>query len=190
MTASARFPLLGEPLSLDLVNTRVRRREGVVDLLDRPARMVAWLRAQRHRIAWTGPIDTNDLAALCALRETLDTLLRPPWRRTLPRVAALRSLNRILATPVPQPRLTWTSTGPRRSPPPARARRAILLHQLALDASDLLAGPHPVRVRECAHPDCILLFVARDPRRRWCSSATCGNRARVARHYARGHGGD
>jgi len=30
-----------------------------------------------------------------------------------------------------------------------------------------------------------LVFVAENPRRRWCSAAVCGNRVRVARHYAR-----
>jgi predicted RNA-binding Zn ribbon-like protein len=31
----------------------------------------------------------------------------------------------------------------------------------------------------------VLQFLARDPRRRWCSAAVCGNRARVSRHYFR-----
>jgi predicted RNA-binding Zn ribbon-like protein len=30
-----------------------------------------------------------------------------------------------------------------------------------------------------------MIFVATDARRKWCSSTTCGNRARVARHYQR-----
>lgn len=190
MAPTPRFPLLGEPLALDLVNTRVRDQGAIVDLLDRPARLDTWLKAQRHRAAWNGPASQADLDSLRALRGTLDALLRPQRRRARPSRAALRTLNAILARPVPQSRLVWTTAGPRRSRPPTRARRAILLHQLALSALDLLAGPDAARVRECAHPDCVLLFVARDPRRRWCSSATCGNRARVARHYARGHGGD
>lgn len=34
-----------------------------------------------------------------------------------------------------------------------------------------------------AHPGCIQPFVVRNLQRRWCSSATCGNRARISRHY-------
>lgn len=188
MATTTRFPLLGEPLALDLVNTRVRSRGETIDLLDRPAALDAWLRAQRDRVTWTGRTRPADLEAVRALRGTLDTLLRPRGRHAPP-PAAIRSFNRVLAAPVPQPRLVWDGSAPRRSEPPARARRAILLHRIAMDALDLLDGPRAVRVRACAHPDCILLFVASDPRRRWCSSATCGNRARVARHYARGHGG-
>ena len=35
-SAAPYFPLLGEPLSLDLLNTRIRKDGAVVDLLDRP----------------------------------------------------------------------------------------------------------------------------------------------------------
>lgn len=43
------------------------------------------------------------------------------------------------------------------------------------------------RVRRCANPQCVLLFVdtSKSGRRRWCDMATCGNRAKVAAHYAR-----
>lgn len=42
-------------------------------------------------------------------------------------------------------------------------------------------------VRRCANPACVLLFldVSKSGRRRWCDMATCGNRAKVAAHYAR-----
>lgn len=188
MTTVSRFPLLGEPLALDLVNTRVRRRGSVVDLLDRSAALDDWLRAQRARVDWSGRARATDLAAVRTLRDALDQLLRASRRRGPPPAAAVRTLNGILSAPVPQPRLRWTPAGPRRSPPRARAGRANLLRQLALDAFDLLTGAEATLVRQCAHPGCILLFVARHPRRRWCSSATCGNRARVSRHYAREHG--
>ena len=42
-------------------------------------------------------------------------------------------------------------------------------------------------IRRCANPACVLLFldVSKSGRRRWCDMATCGNRAKVAAHYAR-----
>jgi predicted RNA-binding Zn ribbon-like protein len=33
--------------------------------------------------------------------------------------------------------------------------------------------------------DCLKLFIASRPDRRWCDSAICGNRARVRAHYRR-----
>jgi predicted RNA-binding Zn ribbon-like protein len=45
----------------------------------------------------------------------------------------------------------------------------------------------PGRVRRCAGPTCVLLFldVSKSGRRRWCDMAVCGNRAKVAAHHAR-----
>ena len=43
------------------------------------------------------------------------------------------------------------------------------------------------RVRECASPTCVLMFldVSKSGRRRWCDMATCGNRSKAAAHHAR-----
>ncbi|TAM39549.1 MAG: hypothetical protein EPN58_13325 [Rhodanobacter sp.] len=79
----------------------------------------------------------------------------------------------------------WTAAGPKLVQPTAASRREVLLHALAADAVSVLTGPSAAQLRVCAHPDCVLQFVARNPRRRWCSAAVCGNRARVARHYQR-----
>ena len=62
---------------------------------------------------------------------------------------------------------------------------AILLAQLAAAAAELLASPAIRRVRSCEGRDCRMLFLPASPRRRWCSPAVCGNRARVARYYQR-----
>ena len=46
---------------------------------------------------------------------------------------------------------------------------------------DLLTGPLAGRIRECAAPDCALLFVdgSRPGGRRWCAGEACGNRTRT-----------
>ncbi len=61
------------------------------------------------------------------------------------------------------------------------------LATLARDAIDLVSGPLATRVRECARPDCALLFVdtSKPARRRWCSMEVCGNRTKTAAYRAR-----
>ncbi len=56
--------------------------------------------------------------------------------------------------------------------------------RLALDLLDLLTRPHG-RLGSCADPGCrwVFLDTSRRQNRRWCSSADCGNRHRVRRHY-------
>ncbi|GGQ30504.1 CGNR zinc finger domain-containing protein [Streptomyces roseolilacinus] len=69
-----------------------------------------------------------------------------------------------------------------------------LLAVLARDAVDLLTDPWArARLRQCEGDHChrVYLDTSRGARRRWCSSETCGNRERVARHRARtGRGRD
>lgn len=177
------FPLLGEPLALDLANTRVRRDGAVVDLLATRAGLTAWLHAERRRLApLTNPTE-DDLVAVHDLRDAIDDLLRAQRAHRRPTLHALRAVNQALAIPRAPAKLSWTGAGPALAPPPICAQRDTLLHVLAADALAVLTGPQAKYLRKCAHPDCILQFIARNPRRRWCSSALCGNRARVARHY-------
>lgn len=60
---------------------------------------------------------------------------------------------------------------------------ARLLGPVAELAAGLIARAPFELVRQCEHPDCILWFYDRTKshRRRWCSMALCGNRAKVAK---------
>lgn len=187
MTTAPDFPLLGEPLALDLVNTRMRRDGAALDLLATPVALTAWLRAEHQRVAWTGRAAKPDLMAVQTLRDAIALLLQASSSNARPPTQALHTLNQALANSPPPLRLLWTATGPSLAPPAAGSRLVTLLRALATDAVSLLTGSDAGRVRICAHPDCILQFVARNPRRRWCSSTGCGNRARVAQHYLRQH---
>ena len=52
--------------------------------------------------------------------------------------------------------------------------------------TELTAG-HPERIKVCASDTCDWIFydASRTSRRRWCDMATCGNRAKAARHRAK-----
>lgn len=183
MNSSSAFLLLGEPLALDLINTRIHHNGADVDLLSRPAALDQWLRAQRDRVDWRGRTNERELTAVRDLRNAVGHLLRAHVSHRRGSQASVRALNRALTFPAPDAQLAWNADGPCKTTPGAGERLTALLQQLAVSALDLLTGPDAGRIRQCAHPDCILLFLACNPRRRWCSSATCGNRARVARHY-------
>lgn len=55
---------------------------------------------------------------------------------------------------------------------------------LALAVTDFLTGPLAPRLRSCQAPRCVRYFVQDHGRQQWCK-ASCGNRARVARHAQR-----
>jgi predicted RNA-binding Zn ribbon-like protein len=187
MIAAPPFPLLGEPVSLDLVNTRVRQDGTDLDLLDAPSALAAWLAAESGRVPWWGGVSAADLRAVRALRDAIAGMLAARRAGTRPPRGAVKTVNTALSASGTATRLTWTASGPRAEQRATRSKRGALLHALAADAVGILAGPDAALVRECAHPECVLQFLASNPRRRWCSASVCGNRARVARHYAR-HG--
>ncbi|MGW4303318.1 ABATE domain-containing protein [Streptomyces sp. NPDC004646] len=56
--------------------------------------------------------------------------------------------------------------------------------QLARSAVEFLAGPLRERLRACPAPRCVRYFVQDHGRQTYCK-ASCANRARAARHYAR-----
>lgn len=71
------------------------------------------------------------------------------------------------------------------------AELASPLWPIARAAANLLtAGSAPVR--ECGGAQCTWLFLdhSRGRSRRWCSMASCGNRAKARRHYHRSRKGD
>ncbi len=56
---------------------------------------------------------------------------------------------------------------------------------VAWSAGQLLTSPERQRVRACPGTDCGWLFLDLRGRRRWCTMATCGNRAKAKRFAAR-----
>jgi predicted RNA-binding Zn ribbon-like protein len=177
-------PLTGEPLALDLVNTRT----AAGDLLTTPGDLVAWLELQAGRLG--GVQEATDpgidgLAAVRAVREHTANALERARRGEPPAEADLAALNDAQRAAPAVSALTWNGSAvavERRRPGTAPARLAA---RLAEAAADLLADPAVTKIRQCEADDCTLLFLPAHPRRRWCSATRCGNRARVARHYQR-----
>lgn len=62
-----------------------------------------------------------------------------------------------------------------------------LLVPLAASIADLLAHTDTARRRNCGGPTCTMWFldVSKNNKRRWCSMAVCGNRAKAAAHRAK-----
>lgn len=117
-----------------------------------------------------------------AMRELVDASVeqRPPDPVSLDRV------NRALRTPytyelVPGP--DGVSLDHRHDGDPVDGALARLAESIAREVSQ----GDPDRLRICANDDCRWVFHDTSPtgRRKWCDMATCGNRAKAARHRER-----
>ncbi|GAA1673416.1 CGNR zinc finger domain-containing protein [Glycomyces endophyticus] len=82
----------------------------------------------------------------------------------------------------------WTVTvgddGVERGLTTAATGEVLVEGTLALAVLDFLTGPLAPRLRSCQAPRCVRYFVQDHGRQQWCK-ASCGNRARVARHAER-----
>ncbi|MFG2293703.1 CGNR zinc finger domain-containing protein [Streptomyces sp. NPDC048603] len=185
-TPAVAFPLLGEPLALDLLNTRPA---AAGDLIAGPAGLAAWLREQSGRLTAVAEVGAAELAAVHAVREAADGALCAAVRGERPPAGALDALNAALAAAPVHRELAWTEVGLTAEPARAGTPAERLGAELAEAVAELLTDPRVTSVRACEAADCVLLFLPAHPRRRWCVASACGNRARVARYYAR-HKGD
>ena len=168
-------PLVGEPVSLDLLNTVWIDAAGRHDLLADLAGLRIWLAS--NALAERVPASEDTRLALLQARNVISEHLDDPSARTT------QALNALLARGVLIRTLTehGPATRPQMQDPAQLAAWTAAEDYLQLLARD------PARVRRCAHPDCVLHFYDTSPRgdRRWCSMAGCGNRAKAARHHAR-----
>ncbi|GLW45606.1 hypothetical protein Stsp02_12680 [Streptomyces sp. NBRC 14336] len=168
-------PHLGEPLALDLLNTRWMRDGAVQDLLTDTAGLAVWLAA--NGLDGVCPADDTALRHLLQARDAIKAAVDGSPKEAAPLVDAVLAHGRI--------RATLTADGPGEVPE---------FHSSAWGPAWLAARNYltlldtaPDRIRVCAHEACVLYFLdtSRNGTRRWHSMATCGNRAKASRHYAR-----
>ncbi|WP_042378642.1 CGNR zinc finger domain-containing protein [Streptacidiphilus melanogenes] len=166
-------PLRGEPLSLDLLNTRWHDEQ----LFQQPNGLAIWLAS--NGLTDRVPDSPAALEALLQTRTALLALRADP--RDTEALNAVLSHGRI--------RRTLDRDGQPHDEPDV-TDPVWLAAWLAADDYLRLLARGPSRIRECAHERCILTFfdTSQNGRRRWCDMANCGNRAKAARHYAQQKG--
>jgi predicted RNA-binding Zn ribbon-like protein len=168
-------PLPGEPLALDLLNTRWMASGGPADLLATVEGTRAWLAAA----GITATPEPETRHALVTARQAIRDVLTEPGEP-----AALEHLNQVL-----NHGRVRLSIGPPANPEQTLEVGDPAWHPAVMATANLLEllKQAPDRIRRCQHPACVLWFydTTRNGTRRWCSMSTCGNRAKAHRHYDR-----
>jgi predicted RNA-binding Zn ribbon-like protein len=187
MNSSYPGPVGHEPLAIELHNTVYSDRGDLIDGLGSPNDLTAWLDAISDRLpAPALDVDAERLPEFLALRGGVREALHGALDAERLPAAVLEVLNTMAERAPASPLAVLRADGRLEA---ARHYHAadptdIALATLAADAIELLGGPGRDDLRACGGPRCVLMFLKDHPRRTWCS-ATCGNRARQARHYAR-----
>ncbi|GAB2728709.1 CGNR zinc finger domain-containing protein [Kitasatospora kifunensis] len=188
MTTEERIPdeyvWYGGSPSIDFVNTRRYRFEGGRELLQEPADLSRWLTAAELT---PGRVEVDEalLAQAVQLREAIDLALIAVVAGdplAAEQVAVVNTwLGRAAQYP---PHLDLDQGLPvfRCSTVPADAFGALC--RIAVDAAEMLGSEQRTRLRICAGINCSARFIDNSAgrRRRWCSMAGCGNRAKASQH--------
>ncbi len=195
------FELFGGHPVLDFVNTvggkrLVRPRED----LRRPEDLLAWGRqsgvfteaeaAALRQEAVHRPAKAQEaLAQAVAFRESLYRLLLALVEGKPVPAEAVGQLDAQVQRALAARHLVCTAGGCAWTSP-AVALADSVVPRLALAAADLLTGQAWKRVRVCEatrEDDCGWFFLdqTRNHSRRWCDMASCGNKHKARRHYAR-----
>lgn len=176
--AKAKFRFTYGSNALNLAVTLRRRASEPVELLVTADDAARWLEAA-GLIAEAARLRESDLVELRELREAIYRIGHAAAERRSPSSSDLRLLNQTArrSEAVPQLGDDWS----------VRALRAdafnTALATLARDAIAIFGNEgERSRLRTCEQSDCAGLFLdrSRGERRRWCSMARCGNRAKVA----------
>ncbi|MDQ0418332.1 putative RNA-binding Zn ribbon-like protein [Croceifilum oryzae] len=178
------FPLISGHISLDLVNTEVVRWGSRHNLLSSIEQLDLWIK----RMNEIGALPTMEPALAYGSTDVLHALQH--FRSTLRNILEI-------AIKEQQLQAKWTSQlemliekAPfiykiiehQLTPIPVGNPVDSLLSLISFDALQLLANKEWKHLRLCNNPDCVLLFIDKRGRRKWCSMKICGNRVKVARH--------
>ncbi len=193
------FAFVAERLWLDFVNSDTA--VGGSDALDDFERFVRWLEAAQlldaertttmRRRAQQQP--AGAFAVLGDARRVRAVLRGLAERGAAShdiRTDALTEINRVLGRSAGTRRLELQPDGTfMRAFVPVGDAFAGLLISIVESAADALILVELARVRRCADPRCGRVFQdeTKNGRRRWCDMATCGNRAKAARHRMKLH---
>ena len=180
------FPILGEPLPVELANTRYSHATGIIDFLETPTLIALWFDQAPAAAGLASPrrFTSAQSEAVKELRNAGHAVLSSVLgndRELAHRDIA--TLNRYAARASSRLRLEWDeAAGPRSTTVYAGGRFEAFVAQLAAEYITFLAGPGRACLRRCAHPDCEMFFVQQHRTRRFCHES-CSHRLRQARYH-------
>jgi predicted RNA-binding Zn ribbon-like protein len=200
LTASDPTPgKYGGRLALGLANLATWARVSGEDLLDDPVELASWL-GRAHAatpeevdaLAAASVADPDGaraaLARLRELSEALRSVFDARLAHTAPPAEALETIGGHVAEALRGARLTAGDGMFALDLPSAGSSFDGARLAAARSAAAVLGSRADLaHLKRCPREDCRFAFVddSRNQTRRWCDTRVCGNRARVARHYAR-----
>lgn len=186
MNKDIKFPLLSGDIAIDLVNTEVISHGQRHDLLAERKHLIAWMNILAeadiiYHEQLQAPIEQWAAEALPSLR-SLRSYLRQQFERMADGLQAAPNWITQLEAIIKHAPIAYQWRNERLLPIPVGNPQDALLSLVALNTLQLLANSQLQYLHRCGNPECVLLFIDSNRRRKWCSMKICGNRIKVTRH--------
>jgi predicted RNA-binding Zn ribbon-like protein len=191
-----KFPLIGNQLSLDFINTKIVENGVSKDLLDGLADVAAWAvavklldlpQAKKLVKLWQQAENHAEFEEVLRFRKVLHALVDEMVRGKSATTPTLNAINTHLRKLNGYTEVLPSDEGFTKRFCLEVHAPSQLLAPVAEAAADLLCYGNPAYVKKCENPACVLYFYdgTKNHSRRWCSMKACGNRTKVAAFYQR-----
>ncbi len=167
---------------LDFINSELWDGYGnLTEMLDDPA----WIKSFLRFWKWREPADALPQKQFRSLRALLRRLVGLAASGKKIRTEHLAEVNEWLKIPA-YPQLEENQNGLQLVLRPVQSGWPMILANIVSSFADSLVRSEQRRLKICQNQDCKWIFIdsTKGNVRRWCSNATCGNRARVRRARA------
>ena len=194
---TSKFYLVGNNLSVDFVNTRIRENGAPKELLESFEDLIAWaVRANLSDLAQAKamlqdrsgrPKAAQVLKFALNFRETLREMVLDAERGADIKPAVIEAINLIMKEENGYAEVVRTEEGFEKRFRTDFSDPRRLVASIAEAAADLLCYGNLANLKKCEGADCVLHFydTTKNHSRRWCSMAVCGNRAKATTFYQR-----
>lgn len=177
----ARFIFVAGRLCIDFTQTGGEtEKRAYWERFHQPSDLADWLFESPLQVQGI-QVSPDEFKVALSLREAIWRVAQAIRQNETPHAEDVDTINHVAATPDLPPQLVldglkqvWHS--------PATATATLSI--IARDAIDLFSGELQSRIRECANPNCGLMFVdaSRPGKRRWCLMKRCGNMAKTSQY--------
>ena len=189
MQDKKQFPLISGNLSLDLVNTELVRRGQRYDLLITNEDVLEWLHVIKVNLPFWNEKTFIRIQERTNQVTSIILEVREVLRKQFEVIADQHEISNdfvtYLETQIEKAPFTYKIIEQQLVSIPVGEIEDVLASLIAFDALTLIAENKLIFLKRCSNPDCVLLFIDKSGKRKWCSMKICGNRKKVAKFQDR-----
>ncbi|PJZ01742.1 RNA-binding protein [Bacillus vallismortis] len=184
--ANTQFPLITQNLSLDLVNTEIISYDKRHDFIQSATHLMEWF----DQMGVTAPFlhsftlqQVQEHGSLVLQRiHQFRAELRKHFERIAEGSEPSQAFISFLQDQIAAAPFSYQLIEEKLARIPNGTLDHSILSLIAYDALSLIHTKEIQQLKRCANEKCILLFLDKTGRRKWCSMKICGNRQKVSRH--------